>query len=183
MQHPVVVPAGMLYALQAQQPWSMPTPSLTQQRSQSSIPGTAPHMATFNTFGYDQGQMPTSPHSMPFQPVQQHGNNLNVPNSGSTIHPPSISHIVPSFQQQYYQSDAHPSSPHSGHATKSGKSKKKRPKESRRSVSHKDQGGRQTRQQDMEDEEGFWSRLKKDFSIVGEIDHACKSKNDNEWRY
>lgn len=162
MQQPVVVPAGMLYAMQAQQAWQMPMQPLTQQQSQIPIRGPSPQIPAFNIFGYDQGQTQSNSHPPSMQPEQQHGNNLSVPNSGTTIHAPT-NHIVPSFQQQYYQSDAQASPLYSGDATKSGKSRRKRPRESKRQGHHTGQGGRQTRQHGIEDEEGFWSRLKKDF--------------------
>lgn len=160
---PMLVPAGMFNAMQAQGAWQMPgMPPLTQQQSQIPIRGPSPQMPAFKIFGYDQAQMQSNPHPPSMLPDQQHGNNLNVSNSGTTVHAPT-NHIVPSFQQQYYQSDAQAAPSYPGDATKSGKARKKRARESKRPGHHTGQGGRQTRQHGVEEEEGFWSRLKKDF--------------------
>lgn len=140
MQQPLVVPAGMFYAMQTQHPWSVPMSSVAQQQSPFSIPGQSPYV-------YYQGQGQAIPQFVPMQTDQQHGNNISNP--GTTIHPSPFGHTMP------------PSS-YPMNAAQAGSTRKWKTKERRRPESHMSQESRQPRYSAMDDDEGFWSRLKRD---------------------
>lgn len=173
MQQPVIVPAGMFYAgTHSQQPvWPIPsvsTPSSFphQQSRFPPIPSTPSDLPAFNPFGVStQDQTQTRPPlSVPGQPVQPNETKLEVPNLVSNalnLHQIN-EHIMDLLQRRHAQLDAQLPSSRSASATKDGNTRKTRARESKRPGSHMSQGGGQARWPSGNDDEGFWSQLKRD---------------------
>lgn len=157
MQQPVLVPAGVLHALQTSQPWSIPGPP--QHQSQLPTPGTAAHSAAFSPFGYFQSQLQPNSQHIPTQPGLQYES--HAPNIDATISPQATNHSAPSRQQYDGNAYSQTQFSHSVDATKSAHTNKNknRHREKRRTASRASQEGRHVRQPGMGDDEGFWSRL------------------------
>lgn len=172
MQQPVVVPAGMLHAIQTPQTGYMTTPMapLQHQQNQFPIPSSTSPLPTFNTSRSDLGQTQTGPWPSPMprgtmHPAQLFQSNISTP--VTTAHS-SLRDQVSDLQNVVLPQtqDAQLRTSHPRDVTRSGHGRKQRGRESMRSGSHKSQGGRPARGRPWEhsanDAQGFWSQLERD---------------------